>query len=309
MEGRMITRLVKKTDLKELKEIWKLSFGDEDEFIDFYFQGRAWMRETAVLHADGRVVSMLTMIPVDMIGKGGEKCRAAMLYAIATHPDFRKLGLADRLIEFSNRSLLAEQVPVTLLVPASEDLFRFYGKRGYQEGFFVHEAVLLREEIERLAGAVTCRVAPAEPAEYNRRRRERLRGHPYLDYRDEEISFEKQLGRLYGTDIYTIDTGGVEGCVYAERRSQEEVIVKELLIPDQYLIAALKQITELLPGEKYIVRTPSWSGAILGGAVRPFGMLRINRNENEPFGGADCRTFDTAAYTAGTGAWLGIAFD
>ncbi|HYE67115.1 MAG TPA: GNAT family N-acetyltransferase, partial [Anaerovoracaceae bacterium] len=86
----MEMRRAKIEDLKGLTEVWKLTFGDEDSFIDLYFQSRDWLNETAVLLLDGRIVSMLTMIPVDMIGETGESCKASMLYAIATHPDFQK---------------------------------------------------------------------------------------------------------------------------------------------------------------------------------------------------------------------------
>jgi len=299
----MEMRLVKKEDLEGLKEIWKLCFGDEDSFIDLYFQSRDWLKETAVLLLDGRIVSMLTMIPVDMIRENGENCKASMLYAIATHPAYQKRGFADKLIHFSNQYLLSEQVSVTLLVPAGEDLFRFYEKGGYQEGFFVREAVLNRDEIEVLAGreSMPCRVTPIEPSGYNNLRRKLLTGHPYLDYRDEEISFEKQLGQIYDADLLAIEIDGTEGCAYYERISQEEVIMKELLIPDRYLAAALKQISAMIPGEKYIVRTPPHSGEILGGAVRPFGMLRIN--------GVDSEFAKIDSCPVGTDSYLGFAYD
>jgi ribosomal protein S18 acetylase RimI-like enzyme len=338
----METRLARAEDLKELKEVWKLCFGDEDSFIDFYFENRDWQKETAVLIQDGRAVSMLTMIPVDLIEKDCVKYRVSMLYAIATHPEFRKRGYADRLIEFSNEYLLSQQVFATLLVPAEEELFGFYRKLGYKNGFFIREAVLSRGEIENLAGkkppaiepagagrtaepepqprqiraaglepelravraagperAVT--VKPVDPAEYNRIRRKQLKGRPWLDYRDEEISFEKQLANMYGTDLYSVEIGGTEGCAYAERISEEEVVVKELLIPDQCAAAALKQLSELLPAEKYTVRTPPDTGEALGGSVRPFGMLRFNRE-----GG---KSVSAASHPVDTDSYLGIAFD
>lgn len=299
----MEMRLVKKEDLEELKEIWKLSFGDEDSFIDFYFQTRNWLEETAVLLLDGRIVSMLTMIPADMIGGNNEKLKASMLYAIATHPEFQKRGFADQLIEFSNQDLLSKHICVTLLVPAGEELFRFYEKRGYQDAFFVREAVLNRDEIKSLAGgdAISSLIAPTDPVCYNRIRRKLLEGHSYLDYRDEEISFEKQLGRIYDTDLLSVEIDGTEGCAYYERISQEEVIVKELLIPDQYLAAALMQISALIPGEKYIVRTPPHSGEIFGGVIRPFGMLRIN--------GDDGKQIKVESGLVKHDSYLGIAYD
>lgn len=303
MEKPIKTRLVKESDLEELKEIWKLSFGDDDSFIDLYFQSIDWIKQTAVLLCDGRVVSMLTMIPVDMAGENGEKRRASMLFAIATHPDFQKRGFAERLIEFSNQYLLSMQTAATLLVPAKKELFRFYKKRGYQDGFFVREAVLHLDEIEKLAGPCSLpgRVTPIEPAEYNRLRRKRLKGHNYLDYRDEEIFFQKRLSRMFDADLYAIMLDGAEGCAYAERISQEEVIVKELLVPEKYLAFAMKKISELIPGEKYIVRTPPCFGEILGGTVRPFGMLRVNKG--------DGKLFNSDPGYAEFNSYLGIAHD
>jgi Predicted acetyltransferase involved in intracellular survival and related acetyltransferases len=312
----METRLVNAEELPMLKEIWKLTFGDEDSFIEFFFQNRDWVGETAVLEADGRVVSMLTMIPVSLIGTDGTKHRASMLYAIATHPGFQKQGLAERLIEFSNRYLASKKVFATVLVPAGEELFRFYEKRGYKSGFMTREAIWRRGEVKAPAASAarvgtmgpiaeaakplfSCRIAPAQPGEYNRIRRECLNGRAYLDYRNQDIVFEKRLARLYGTDIFSVEINGAKGCICAERISEKEVILKEFLLPDRYMLPAMEQLSERLSADQFKVRTPSHSGIILGGAVRPFGMIRINGKDGSP---ADITA-------AGSGSHLGIAYD
>lgn len=298
----MEIRLVKQEDLDDLKEIWRMSFGDSDSFIDFYFQTRDWMSEIAVLLEGGKAVSMLTMIPVDMVDQDGKKSSAAMLYAIATHPDFQKRGFADRLIEFSNQHLLSNQTAVTLLVPASEELFAFYAKRGYRDGFYVREAVLSRSEIGELTDEYRpCRFVPVKPMEYNAMRRKLLEGHPHLNYRDDEIAFQKQLAVMFGADLYAIVIGETAGCAYAERISAEEVIVKELLIQDQFLIPAVKRIAELLPANKYMIRTPAYAGETLGGRIRHFGMLRTNRRDGVSITVESC--------SAVSESYLGIAYD
>jgi predicted acetyltransferase len=274
----MEIRLVNREDLDGLKEIWRRSFGDPESYIDFYFGIRDWLSETAVLLEDGKAVSMLTMIPADMIDEEGGRCSAAMLYAIATHPDYQKRGFADRLIEFSNQYLLSKQIAVTLLVPASEDLFRFYTKSGYRDAFYVREAALSRGDIDLLRGEPRpCRFVPVKPMEYNALRRKLLEGHPYLSYRDDEVSFQKLSSQLFNADLYAIVIGDAAGCAYAERISEEEVVVKELLIPEQLLIPTVKRIAELLPADHYMIRTPVHAGEILGGRIRHFGMLRDNR--------------------------------
>lgn len=298
----MEMRIVNQQDLADLKEIWRSSFGDPDSYIDFYFQTRNWLAETAVLLEDGKAVSMLTMIPVDMVDPKGEKRSASMLYAIATHPDYQKRGFAERLIEFSNQYLLSKQTTVTLLVPASEELFGFYAKRGYRDGFDVREAALSRGDIENLPGENRpCRFVPVRPMEYNAMRRKLLEGHPYLSYRDDEVAFQKQSAMMYGADLYAIVIGDAAGCAYAERISEEEVIVKELLIPDPFLIPAVKRIAELLPAEKYMIRTPVHAGEILGGRTRHFGMLRANRMNGA--GSASDPGFPIES------SYIGIAYD
>lgn len=299
-------RLAGKEDLKGLKEIWKLSFGDEDSFIDLFFHDRNWTDETAVLLCCGKVVSMLTMIPVSIIGEAGRIGSASMIYAVATHPDFQKRGFADRLIEFSNRLLLSKEVPVTVLVPAEEELFRYYEKRGYTEGFFVREVVLSKDDLNTLEDSPgreelhACRITSIDPALYNAVRRKQLKGCSYLDYRDAEVAFQKSLGGIYDSDLLFIDAGSTKGCAYYERISGEKVIIKELLIPDSDLVSALKSIAEFVPAKFYTVRTPAQRGASLGGRVRSFGMIKINgaaaeRYELNPAGSKDY--------------YLGIAYD
>ena len=302
----METRIAVKEDLQRLKVIWKLCFGDEDRYIDFYFDNRDWETETAVLLIDNQIVSMMAMIPVDIAGQSACKFNASMIYAVATHPDFQKQGLADRLMEYCNHYLLAKQISLTMLVPADNDLFRYYRKRGYKEAFPVRQVELNNYDIEGMTDTLSsgCRLYPAKPFEYNEMRRSFLTGYSYIDYQDEEISFQKKESQLFGSDIYGIELKaftderngavGVNGCAAIERISEDKVIVKELLLSENYLPVALKQILKLMPAEKYIVRTPVFLGETLGGSVRAFGMLRVNQKT------------DLSAINE---AYLGIAYD
>lgn len=313
----MEIRLAKREDLYDLKEVWKLCFGDPDAYIDLYFDNRDWTREIAALEVDGKAVAMLAMIPVDMVNSDGEIRCASMIFAVATHPDYQKQGFADRLLEYANQYLFSKGTQVTLLVPAGEDLFQFYGKRGYQNGFFVREAMLKRRDIERMnrdesnvnMSRRLCRIVSSHPSQYNELRSKLLEGHDHLAYRVDEIRFEKQIAVAFGTDIYAIEFTGsgsqesytAEGCAYAERVSPERVIVKELLVSEEGLAAALKCIAELLPAEEYYIRTPAHSGVILGGTIRPFGMVRANK--------ADGRQFLIDPCFMPAESYLGIAYD
>lgn len=324
----MEIRIAQREDLPQLKHIWKLCFGDEDSHIDFYFANRNWTEENAVLLSDGEIVSMLSMIPVEVVRSGGERFGASMLYAIATHPEYQKQGIAGRLMDFAGQYLLDKGVGATMLVPAGEELFRFYEHKGYQTEYRLREAVLSRAELEKMRGREARQesrgnvmaasigkapkvgseplcLIPAEPAAYNEVRRRLLKGHTYVDYRDEEIAFQKKECQLYQADIYLIknkddvsaaDDKDALGCAVIERISEEKIAVKELLVPEQYVRAAAKSIADMMQAETYIFRTPSLSGNELEGSVRPFGMLRFQEAS-----GRCCMT--------GMDAYLGIAYD
>lgn len=315
----MEIRLAEKGDLEALKEIWALCFGDPEFYIDMYFTTRDWTSETAVLLTQGKPVSMLAMIPVRMIDADGSVQNAAMIFAVATHPAYQKLGYADQLLEFANRHLAEKKTTMSLLVPAEEDLFRFYGKRGYRNSFFIREVQLKYSELAGMEKSAvgagfsaaegtqdpngkTVMIDPIEPAEYNRIRKSRLTGCEWLDYRDGEILFEKQTAMMFGTDIFSVRfEQSPEGCFYAERASEDLVVVKELLVPEESLTTVLSSLAELMPAKEYIIRMPIQCGAALGGSIRPFGMLRENRSDGSP-----------AEHEAGISArrsYLGIAYD
>ena len=62
-----------------------------------------------------------------------------------------------------------------------------------------------------------------------------------------------------------------------ERHNADKIVVKELLIPEKAMAAAVQQIAKVLPARQYAIRTPAFWGEHLDGIIRPFGMFRKNR--------------------------------
>jgi ribosomal protein S18 acetylase RimI-like enzyme len=297
-------RIATTGDLERLKLIWKLCFGDEDQYIDTYFNCRNWKEETAVLLKDGQIVSMLSMIPADIVFEDGTRQKSAMIYGVATHPDYQKLGLADELMRFCNQYLASREIETTFLVPAGECLFRFYEKRGYGEAFYLCQRELTGIQARKLEvpDRLSLKFCVAEPGEYNAARRRFLTGSAHIDYRDEEIRHQKRISNQSGGDLYLIQREGaavidgkdsIIGCAIIER-SSELTVIKELLAEEQFLASAVKHIGGMSPADRYLVRTPAFSGRSLGGTVSAFGMLRRNNGERK---------------LPSNQAYLGIAFD
>ena len=341
-------RLAKEGEIPRQKEIWKLCFGDYDEYIDFFYSRRYREDRTALLLQDGVIVSMLTMIPVQTVFPDYLITKTAMLYAIATHPACQKRGLATRLMDFAHEYLREFGTEFAVLVPAGKELFDFYSKQNYRTGFYLREARLTLAEASRLGedeerrldkdeasrlgedkppfgeNVMICSSGALTPGEYNRRRESLLQNRLYIAYSETDIACQKELSKATGADIYGLDisspeldinkpgldidspslnklsgVGEIRGCFAAERISPNKVLVKELLIPEDFLALAIREIVRRLPAQEYLIRTPPHLGKQMGGKLRSFGVFRaLDENRGLELLNAD----------EGLG-YLGFAFD
>ncbi len=287
-----------KGDIDRQKKIWKLCFGDDDAYIDFYFASRYREDNILLMLLNEKIVSMLTIIPVEVVTADGRTFPSAMLYAVATHPEYRGRGFASRLMDFCDRYLKQNRMEMSVIVPAEERLFDFYGKQGYKKGFYIREISVDAGSIAGITGGTASRpfMMPASPREYNIRRNSQLKGCLYVAYRDEDIAYQKKLSMRTGADIYTIDMEGIYGCAAVERMDHDRVLIKELLAPEHLVLQCLEQIAKRLPAAEYVLRLPAYRGAGFGGIVRPFGMVKSYRHPEN----------GTATDRSG---YLGIAFD
>lgn len=292
-------RLAQKGEVDPLKDIWKRCFRDPDSYIDFYFANRYKESETVVMLCDGEIVAMLTMISVRTVFSDDRSIKTAMLYAIATHPEYQNRGYSTKLMEFSNQYLHnSKKNELSVLVPAKRELFDYYRKQGYQNGFYIRESVLSRDRVDRLLifKSFDCRISPIIPEEYNRIRNSQLSGRLFIAYHNEDIAYQKKLSQQSGANIYALDIEGSQGCLTVERITADKVLIKEILLPEDYINTALKQIVKHLSAKEYILRTPPYLGERLGGLIRPFGMIKVDRESD-------------LAITPEDLGYLGIAFD
>lgn len=274
-------RLAQKDDLPRQKELWKTCFGDEDDYIDFYFDNKYKEKQTAVLLWDEEIVAMATMIPAALVMENNKRFDLSMLYAIATHPGFQGKGLSTQIMDFCHAYLEGQNQDMSILVPAQESLFDFYEKRGYRDGFYIREVTLTRDQIMGLQGSKEgATITPTPPSSYNTIRRDQLEGKVYIDYANEEIAYQKQLCQKYGGDLYGLEVGETRGCAVVEVMSETEVLIKEILMPDHLVKEGIRQIARVLPAQKYRVRLPAGLGAHLGGQVRHFGMIKGFKEKN-----------------------------
>jgi predicted acetyltransferase len=270
-----------KEDITQLKEIWRLCFNDTSQYIDYYFANQFKEEQTMVLIKDDAVAAMLSIKPVNLITWDEQIISMAMLYAIATHPDYQKQGLASQLIAQTNKELSGMGIQNTILVPATEALFGFYKKQGYHEAFYIREQSLTPDQITASHPGISfsCNLQPVESCDYNLLRNKFLNGSVFVAYDDSEVQYQKDLAQQSGADIYRVELPDMQGCAIIERIDQQKVIIKELLIHKAYFPKVLRHIADTFPAEEYLLRTSGYMDHKLAGSLRPFGMIKENSLE------------------------------
>lgn len=112
----------------QLQKLWQLAFGDAEAFIqDFFTQVFCPERCRCVL-ADGQAAAALYWFDEEYQGR-----KLAYLYAVATHPDYRRRGLCRALMEDTHDLLARLNYDGALLLPAEDWLRPMYREMGYRD--------------------------------------------------------------------------------------------------------------------------------------------------------------------------------
>ena len=115
----------------DLKQLWKIVFGDTDEVIDGFFAVAYAPERCKYILEDGKPVSALYWLDCEY--EGG---KLAYIYAVATHPDHRGKGLASRLLAETHNQLKELGYAGAVLKPA-KGLFPFYKRLGYRTSGYI----------------------------------------------------------------------------------------------------------------------------------------------------------------------------
>lgn len=143
----MEIRFATKEMIPQIKEIWHRCFGDEEDYMEFYFTHRFTEENMLVCMEDKKPVAMTTFLKAYLVTGEGE-IPVHYAYAVATLPEYRDRGYAKMLLEKGKQHF---QTPI-VLEPASESLIYYYEKLGFRMAFCVAERTILPDEIAEAKG-------------------------------------------------------------------------------------------------------------------------------------------------------------
>ena len=118
----------------QLRTLWRLAFGDSDEFITGFFASGYYPRRCRCAAENGDVAAALYWFDAEFRGQ-----KFAYLYAVATHPDFRNRGLCRTLMADAAACLTGRGYDGALLMPHDSGLRKMYGRMGFRDCCTVSE--------------------------------------------------------------------------------------------------------------------------------------------------------------------------
>ena len=110
-------------DVPAQRELWKLAFGDSDQYIDNFYSTYYRPERVVVLEEDGAVRSMAAWFDTNFCVPGRGMYWTAYLYAVATHPACRGRGFSGQLLAWAEFTLYEYNGLWSVKETASERLF------------------------------------------------------------------------------------------------------------------------------------------------------------------------------------------
>ena len=115
-------------DKKELSSLWQITFLEDSQVTQNFFQTVFPTVVTPVIRIDGEIASSLFLLPCK-IGNYTGKC----VYCAMTKYAHRGKGYMKQLLDFSYGYCKENNIDFLFLVPAEPSLFDYYEKCGFEK--------------------------------------------------------------------------------------------------------------------------------------------------------------------------------
>lgn len=277
------------------KALWKAAFGDEDRYIDWFYECCGASADVLEVVEEGRLASMLALLP-QTLTLPRRRNRLGLVYLRPGHrPRGAQQGLRPAASPLRGRLSGRAGSGLRYHCARRAKPVQILRDGGLCALLFHPEAGAAQEHAPARGGGRPAE--PVEPGEYNTIRRRLLEGAPAVDYPEELIRYQQGMGRLSGGGLYRLSVDGAEGCAAAEYTDGESVLFKELLLSPDKMGRGLAALERVLPGARCYVRTPALWDGMKGSYLQPFGMIKWYSAEKR------------ALWGEGTHGYMGLGFD
>lgn len=240
-------RTAEEKDIASLCRIWKVCFGDDEDYVRFFYRENFGHITTAVYAVDGQPVSMLHWFDASFVD-GAEALNAKFLYAGGSLPEYRKNGYYTALFHYveeyarnNNCALFGK--------PVRRDIIPYYKTLGFEQDAILKLVTVCPEIKEDVV------FSPVLPKDYNRMRDCAFSSHPYVKWSDRHVGFCINETAFFGGRTLSVE---LDGCKYfimcAPQNDSLKVIETNLSLQQIRRVAyalcetfSVKQLTAYLP--------------------------------------------------------------
>lgn len=179
-------------DTLRLSEIWTEVFGNEENFVEDFFEHAFSGKEALCYVEEGEAVAMLFMLPCQLLSENGKTEKAYYFYALATLEQYRGKGIMGRLIRHAQKEISQEGIRTIFLMPASESLISYYERFGFAQVVCPVTYAFGKDAGERIGAAMEVSVEDASIEE-----QEAFTLETAWKYTNRNVLFEKRMESFY----------------------------------------------------------------------------------------------------------------
>lgn len=126
------------SDIEQIRDLWRICFALDDTYLNRFFNSVFFNTRTIVATEDNRIVSSLSLFPVEaVIKEGNNVVKGSYMYGVCTDPQYRNRGLSSDIIQYIIDNP-ADDEEFIITRPASDHLFSYYIKRGFNKILHSH---------------------------------------------------------------------------------------------------------------------------------------------------------------------------
>ncbi|MFC4803876.1 GNAT family N-acetyltransferase [Filifactor villosus] len=122
----MDIRIATVEEQERVKKLWKYSFSDTPQYLDYYFEKRYRQENNLVLTVEGELVATLLTNPY-ILCMGGSRKKVSYIVAVSVEPQYRGEGYSSALLKRTLSILYEKGEDLVLLMPIDTSIYRRYG--------------------------------------------------------------------------------------------------------------------------------------------------------------------------------------
>ncbi len=248
---------------EEAVHLWSAGFGDDEDYIRFFFHHHKNRLNGYVARLYGEIVSAIYILPCRIWHTEDTFSNVNFLYAASTRKDLRGQGICANMFNTMRQEKIND-TNIFLLRPASEKLEAYYKRGGMKSLFYLKKVSFFQTEYTSVLDVKLC---DCTVKQYEKLRNAYFEKHDYIQWDREALAYAIEENAYCGGFCRIADCDCGQYLLLGRKEKDGTLFIQETTIPDEKLSQIstflmqkyqCRQVTYLLPvftafeGESYL---------------------------------------------------------